>query len=81
MLDIPSFPQFTVYGAYTPDQIYTAKDIRRIIQYAKFRGIRVIIEIDTPAHSGNGWNWGTKYGLGNLAVCVNSLPWRQLVLL
>lgn len=26
---------------------------------------------------GNGWNWGPKYGLGDLAVCVNQQPWRS----
>lgn len=76
-LDIPALPQFTAYGAYGPDQIYTPKDIRRIIQYGKLRGVRVIIEIDSPSHVGNGWNWGQLYGLGELAVCVNAQPWRQ----
>lgn len=76
-LEIPTIPQFTAYGAYGPDQIYTPKDVRRIIQYGKLRGVRVIIEIDSPAHMGNGWNWGPQHGLGDLAVCVNAQPWRQ----
>lgn len=76
-LEIPAIPQFTEYGAYGPDQVYTPKDIRRVIQYGKLRGVRVIIEIDSPSHVGNGWNWGEPFGLGNLAVCVNAQPWRQ----
>lgn len=76
-LEITSVPQLTRYGAYSSKQIYTADDVKHIVRYAKLRGIRVIIEIDAPAHAGNGWNWGSKYGLGDLAVCVNQQPWRQ----
>lgn len=34
------------------------------------------MEIDSPAHAGNGWQWGEKAGLGTLAVCINKKPWR-----
>lgn len=76
-LEIPSIPQFTLYGAYSPDLVYSVSDVKHIIRYAKLRGIRVIIEIDSPSHAGNGWNWGKENGLGDLAVCVNAQPWRQ----
>lgn len=76
-LEISTVPQLTRYGAYSSKQIYTADNVKHIIRYARLRGIRVIIEIDAPAHAGNGWNWGPKYGLGDLAVCVNQQPWRQ----
>lgn len=26
--------------------------------YAQIRGVRVVIEIDSPGHAGNGWQWG-----------------------
>lgn len=52
-------------------------EIDKIISYAKRRGVRVIIEIDSPAHAGNGWQWGPSAGLGNLAVCVNSHPYKN----
>lgn len=35
------------------------------------------MEIDTPAHAGNGWQWGESAGLGALALCINRNPWRQ----
>lgn len=76
-LEIPTMPQFTIYGAYGLNYTYSPNVIHEIIQYAKLRGIRVIIEIDTPSHAGNGWNWGPRFGLGNLAVCVNVQPWRS----
>lgn len=76
-LEIPTMPQFTLYGAYGPNFTYTQNVIQGIIEYAKLRGIRVLIEIDTPSHAGNGWNWGPRFGLGNLAVCINAQPWRN----
>lgn len=76
-LEILSVPQLTRYGAYSSQQVYSTENIRHIIEYALLRGVRVLIEIDAPSHAGNGWNWGPKYGLGDLAVCVNQQPWRQ----
>ena len=41
----------------------------------KFLGVRVIPELDQPAHVGNGWNFP---GGENLTVCVNQEPWYDL---
>lgn len=50
---------FTIrYGAYTPAEIYRVDDQKELIEYARARGVRVVIEIDAPAHAGNGWQWG-----------------------
>jgi hexosaminidase len=38
-------------AAYAPRAIYSHADISRIVQYAWERGIRVILEIDMPAHA------------------------------
>lgn len=73
--DSPRVPQMAKYGALSPKMVYTADDIRYLVDFAKVRGIRIIMEIDTPAHAGNGWNWGPKEGLGKLALCVNEQPW------
>lgn len=75
--DSPRVPQMAKYGAYSPEMIYTAQDVEEIVAFARVRGIRVVIEIDTPAHAGNGWDWGPKNGLGELAVCVNQQPWSM----
>ncbi|XP_013190818.2 chitooligosaccharidolytic beta-N-acetylglucosaminidase [Amyelois transitella] len=77
-LESTRVPQFTRYGAYSSSEIYSAKEVRDLVEYAQIRGVRVVIEIDAPAHAGNGWQWGNDYGYGDLAVCVNSQPWRNL---
>lgn len=52
-LEIPSVPQMTRYGAYSPHKIYSPDDVRHVVEYAKLRGVRVIIEIDAPSHAGS----------------------------
>ncbi|KAF5294923.1 hypothetical protein FQR65_LT10635 [Abscondita terminalis] len=75
-LALPRLPQMAKYGAYSLSKVYHPSDIRQLVRYAKLRGVRVILEVDAPSHAGNGWQWGEQAGLGNLAVCVNKMPWR-----
>lgn len=65
------------YGAYSPDEIYSYEDIKHLLRYALVRGVRIVIEIDSPAHAGNGWQWGKAFGYGDLALCVDKAPWRK----
>ncbi len=51
--------------------MYTPEIIRDIVEYARVRGVRVLPELDAPAHVGNGWQFGEKEGMGRLALCVN----------
>ncbi|XP_052903586.1 chitooligosaccharidolytic beta-N-acetylglucosaminidase [Anopheles moucheti] len=76
-IQLDRVPEMVANGAYSDDAIYSSNDVRNIIRYAKYRGIRVLFELDAPAHAGNGWQWGPEKGLGNLAVCVNQQPWRK----
>lgn len=76
-LEVEGYPQFTKFGAYSEHQIYSLADVQGVIRFAKNRGIRVIIEIDAPAHAGLGWQWGREFGYGDLAVCVNKQPWSS----
>ena len=64
-LQLESFPEITEYGAYSSKEIYTREDVDEIIQYARVRGIRVIPEVDSPAHS---MSWGFSPGLSDIAL-------------
>lgn len=57
--------------------IYTPEELGHVTMYAKYRGVRVILELDSPSHVGAGWEWGPYEGLGNITVCVNRQPWRD----
>lgn len=72
-------PQMTYYGAYSPRKVYYPDDIREIVNYANLRGIRVIPELDAPAHTGAGWNFGEQSGKGKLVLCTEKdMPWFEM---
>ncbi|XP_071055763.1 chitooligosaccharidolytic beta-N-acetylglucosaminidase-like [Onthophagus taurus] len=76
---LPNVPQLAQYGAYSNDKVYTLNDIEEIIKYGKTRGVRIILEIDTPSHAGNGWQFGEfeiEKNLGELATCLNYFPYN-----
>jgi hexosaminidase len=57
IVDSQSFPlQSTTYpklwnGAYSHQERYTVKDVAEIVEYARTRGVRVMMEIDLPGHA------------------------------
>ncbi|XP_059059612.1 probable beta-hexosaminidase fdl [Achroia grisella] len=71
---LSSVPQLSDYGAYGKGAVYTPNDVRIIARHARLRGIRVLIEIDTPAHVGRAWSWGEYVKLGDLVHCVDADP-------
>lgn len=68
---IKSHPYLHRYGAFSPDKVYTAEDIRSIVQYAYHRGVHVLPEFDAPAHVGEGWQFT------NLTTCFNIQSWSK----
>nr|CAD7394281.1 unnamed protein product [Timema cristinae] len=75
--DSPRVPQMAQYGAYSFDETYSSADVSSVVEHARVRGVRVLVEIDAPAHAGVGWQWGPISGKGNLTLCVNYQPWRM----
>jgi hexosaminidase len=47
-IELPSEPELAEKGAYGEDMRYTVEDVRRIVEFAMGRGVRVEPEIDSP---------------------------------
>ena len=62
-MQVPALPELSEYGSLSG--IYTQNDIKSVISYAKIRGIRVIPEIDTPAHT---LSWGRSPNLASITL-------------
>jgi hexosaminidase len=45
---LPSEPLLAEKGAYGEDMLYTVEDVKRIVEFAMSRGVRVVPEIDSP---------------------------------
>jgi hypothetical protein len=60
---------------YSEAKVYSRADIKALVRYANLRGVRLVPEIDTPAHS---TAWAGKDGkwLGMVA-CANAEPWTD----
>lgn len=46
----PSAPQIAK-GAYSPQETYTQDDIKDVVDFARQRGVRIVMEVDTPGHA------------------------------
>ncbi|XP_066259526.1 probable beta-hexosaminidase fdl isoform X2 [Euwallacea similis] len=74
-LILPNLPQLAKTGSYSTQETYSPEEVKALVEFARVRGIRTLLEVDVPAHAGNGWTWGPLEGLGELAVCINERPW------
>ena len=54
-LFLPNLPNFSKLGSYSSDMVYTEADVKELIEYADDRGVRIIPELDAPAHVGRSY--------------------------
>lgn len=69
--EFQSHPEMTQFGAYTPQKVYSQRDIEEVVEFARNRGISVIPEIDAPSNVGVAWR------RMNLMACWNAKPWTK----
>ncbi|GMH55875.1 hypothetical protein TrST_g2448 [Triparma strigata] len=51
--DSKSYPLLGKQGAYSQFERYSPNDVAELVEYARQRGVRVMVEIDTPGHAGS----------------------------
>ncbi|KAL8555547.1 hypothetical protein ACS0TY_003380 [Phlomoides rotata] len=69
-LVVPSEPELAAKGAYGEEMKYTAADVKKVVEYGMEHGVRVVPEIDMPAHTGS---WGEAYP--EIVTCANKFWW------
>lgn len=70
-IQFDNVPVLTPYGANNIWDVYTTDQVKALVYRARLRGIRVIIEIDSPAHVVQALNWGPE-DRGDVVLCVDS---------
>ena len=50
-LMLESYPELASKGSFSKVERYTKRDVAHIVEYARLRGIRVIVEFDVPGHA------------------------------
>ena len=49
--DSVNYPRFGAKTAFAPSLRFTQSDVAAVVEYARKRGVRVMVELDTPGHS------------------------------
>lgn len=66
-MEVPTRPELSNYGKLSGS--YSQTDIKNILEYARLRGVRVVVEIDSPAHTES---WGRSSTLKDIVVKCNN---------
>ncbi|XP_072955833.1 beta-hexosaminidase 2-like [Typha angustifolia] len=65
-IELPSEPKLAEKGAYGEGMRYNAADVAAVVDFGMSRGVRVMPEIDAPAHTGS---WAEAYP--EIMTCAN----------
>ncbi|CAI9103269.1 OLC1v1001723C1 [Oldenlandia corymbosa var. corymbosa] len=69
-LVVPSEPELAGKGAYGEDMKYSPEDVKNVVKFGMEHGVRVLPEIDMPAHTGS---W--VYAYPDIVTCANMFWW------
>ncbi|KAG6383114.1 hypothetical protein SASPL_157139 [Salvia splendens] len=69
-LVVPSEPEMAAKGAYGEGMMYTVADVKKVVEFGLERGVRVVPEIDMPAHTGS---WAKAYP--EIITCADVFWW------
>ncbi|KAL9242605.1 hypothetical protein vseg_016591 [Gypsophila vaccaria] len=69
-LVLPSDPNLGLRGSYGPSMQYTPADVSRVVQFGLDHGVRVVPEIDAPAHTGS---WAGAHP--EIVTCADKFWW------
>ena len=69
-LVLESAPRLSL-GAWTPEERYSSADVKRIVEFARLRGVRVVPEIDLPTHTAS-WCVGMPVRAPPTGLCPHA---------
>ncbi|KAJ6425014.1 hypothetical protein OIU84_025727 [Salix udensis] len=69
-LMLPSEPDLAAKGSYGNEMLYSPADVATIVRFGLEHGVRVLPEIDSPAHTGS---WAEAYP--DIVSCANMFWW------
>jgi hexosaminidase len=68
-LEIPALPKLTEKHAHAPGLTYSPEDIAGLYEYAIYRGVQILMEIDMPGHI------GIELAYPGLSIAYNEKPY------
>ncbi|KAK0201564.1 beta-hexosaminidase [Desarmillaria ectypa] len=71
-LEVTELPDLSIKGAYSSSMTYTTSDIEDIVAHAASRGIDVLVEVDTPGHTGI-----IVEAYPDHVACPGATPWQD----
>lgn len=71
-LEVPSIPELAREGAYSPEQIWSTKDLEEVQRYGLYHGVEVFVEIDMPGHTAS-----IVHSHPEILTAYNAHPWEK----